>query len=84
MSKCVIDKFDIALGNILKAHRVQNGLSLQYVADKLGVTRQMIFYYESGRTPLSVTQVIKICGIYNIDYTTILKQAQIESKQQIN
>jgi transcriptional regulator with XRE-family HTH domain len=78
MNKCKIDKYDVALGKILKEYRVQNNLTLQNIADKLGVTRQMIFYYENGRTPLSVTQVIKICDIYGIDYATVLKQAQIE------
>lgn len=72
------DKYDVALGRILKEYRIQNGLTLQNVADKMGMSRQMIFHYESGRSPMTVTQVIKICGIYEIDYATILKQAQIE------
>ena len=78
MNKRKINKYDVALGKILKEYRVLNNLTLQNTADKLGVTRQMIFYYENGRTPLLVTQVIKICGIYGIDYATVLKQAQIE------
>ena len=79
MNKCKVDKYDVALGKILKEYRVQNNLTLQNIADKLGVSRQMIFYYESGRTPLSVVQVINICGLYGLDYATVLKQAQIES-----
>lgn len=72
------DKYDVALGKILKEYRIQNGLTLQNVADKIGVTRQMVFVYESGKTPLTVTQLIKICDIYGIDYVTVLKQVQIE------
>ena len=41
----------------------------------------MVFYYENGRTPLSVSQVIKICAMYGIDYLTVLKQAQIEESK---
>ena len=75
------DSYDVALGSILKSYRVQNGLTLQRVADKLDVSRQMVFYYENGRTPLSVSQVIKICAMYGIDYLTVLKQAQIEESK---
>ena len=70
--------FDKKLGSILKEYRKSNNLSLQDVADKIGVTRQMVFVYESGKTPLTVTQLIKICDIYGIDYVTVLKQVQIE------
>lgn len=71
-------KFDEKLGEILRSYRVQNDLSMQNVADKLNVTRTNIFYYEHGISALTVTQLIKICNIYGIDYVTVLKQAQIE------
>ncbi len=72
------NKFDEILGNLLREYRVQNKLSMQNVADKLNVTRTNIFYYEHGISALSVTQLMKICTLYGIDYITVLKQAQIE------
>lgn len=70
--------FDVKLGEILKEYRVNCNLSMQNVADKLNVTRTNIFYYEHGRSALSVNQLIKLCNVYGIDYVTVLKQAQIE------
>ena len=78
MNKCKVDKYDVALGKILKEYRVQNNLTLQNVADKVGVTRQMIYCYEHGISALTVTQLIKLCNVYGIDYVTILKQVRIE------
>ena len=72
------NKFDVVLGELLKEHRCQCNLSMQNVADKVGVTRQMIYCYEHGISALTVTQLIKLCNVYGIDYVTILKQVRIE------
>ena len=77
--------YDVALGSILKEYRQQNKMSLQNVADKIGVTKQMIFHYENGRSALTVNQLIKICNVYGVDYVTVLKQTQIKiNKKAIN
>lgn len=68
--------FDIALGGVLKEYRLKNKYSLQKIADYLGVTRQMVFYYEKGNSPLTVTQLMKICSVYGINYIDVLKEAQ--------
>lgn len=70
--------YDVILGSILKEYRQQNNLSLQNVGDKIGMSKQMIFHYECGRSPLTVSQLIKLCNIYGIDYATVLKQVQIQ------
>lgn len=72
------NNFDVVLGKVLKEYRNSNDLSLNDVAIRVGVTRQMIFHYENGRSPLTVTQLIKLCNVYGIDYVTVLKQVQIE------
>lgn len=78
MEKRKKNEYDVILGSILKEYRLQNKMSMQNVADKMGLTKQMIFHYENGRSPLTVNQLVKLCGVYSIDYITILKQAQIE------
>lgn len=71
-------KFDTILGGILRSYRENCNMSMRNLAGKLGVTQSNIYYYEHGKTALSVTQLIKICNLYNVDYVTVLQQAQIE------
>ncbi len=78
MEKMKKNIYDVALGSVLKDYRLQSKLSLQNVGDKMGLTKQMIHHYESGRSPLTVSQLIRLCNIYGIDYATVLKQVQIQ------
>lgn len=54
------------LGRIIREERIKQGLSLQELADKAGVTRRSIMYWEnSGReiTIVYADKVLKALGI---------------------
>ena len=46
--------------NPLKAYREQQGLSQQEVADKLGVSRQMVGFLENGEREFTADMAVKI------------------------
>lgn len=48
----------------LKNARIQNGFSLQQVADRLGISRQMVCKYEHGTMPAS-EKLIALAKLFN-------------------
>lgn len=65
---------DVAIGEELKAMREARNLSLQYVAERVGITRQSVHAYEQGRSSISVQNLIKICDIYGVQYFELLER----------
>ena len=65
---------DIAIGEELKALREARKLSLQSVAERVGITRQSVHAYEQGRASISVQNLIKICDIYGVKYFELLER----------
>ena len=66
------DKVDVSLGNELRNIRKQKRMTLQYVADRIGCTKGLISFYESGHTAVSIPQLIKLCDVYNVSYADVL------------
>lgn len=57
--------FNRTVGKVLKEHRIKQKKSLQFIADKLGTTRQAIFRYEKAEVTLKKTTFEKICMALN-------------------
>lgn len=53
---------------IIKAIRQLNGLTLQEVANYVGVNKSAVGNFESGLTTLSDLTISKICDLLGIDY----------------
>ena len=66
------DKIDVAIGNELKRIRKEKRMTMQYVADRIGCTKGLISFYESGHTAVSIPQLIKMCDVYNVTYGDVL------------
>ncbi len=50
----------------LKAARVNAGLTIQQVAEKLGITRQTVARYENGKSNPDSSVVMEMCRLYNM------------------
>ena len=62
----------VVLGNHLKELRVKAGLSQQQVADRTGLTKSMISYYElSDRTP-SPEILVKLATLFHVSTDYLL------------
>ena len=58
--------------NILKLLRERNKFTQEFMANKLGVTRQAYIRYETGEVELSASQIRIIANLYQIDYRNII------------
>ena len=65
---------DVSIGEELKALREARKMSLQSVAERVGITRQSVHAYEQGRASISVQNLIKICDIYGVKYFELLER----------
>lgn len=52
--------------NLLKAKIVENGLTMEELADKISVSRTTLFYKMSGKTQFTLDEVVKMCDVLNI------------------
>ena len=58
--------------DIIKILREQNGYSQAALAEKIGVSRQMLSKYESGETPLSVETLQKLSKLFDVPYSCFI------------
>lgn len=72
MSKRVATRFNREIGERLEHIRNILGMSQKVVADQLGVTRQTLSNYESGRNSMSAEIVRSVCEIYCIPPSWLL------------
>lgn len=57
----------IILGNRLRNLRKEKGYSLEYVANKIGMTKKTIQRYELGEQRISIEKLTMLCEIYMYD-----------------
>lgn len=74
-------------GNKLRSARLQNGLSLEYVAKKLGKSHVSVIRYEKGEVIPNAETLNTLCEIYNIyngDLYNITKDENIVNLENSN
>ena len=57
----------MSINENLRQLRLSRGLTQEQVADLLGVTRQAVSGYESGRTRPDIDTLQRLCEIYHVD-----------------
>lgn len=65
-----------SLGDTLKAERLKNNMTQEFVAEKLGVTRQAVSKWESGKADPSTSNLISLCKLYDIPADQLLKSIE--------
>ena len=58
--------------NILKLLRERNKFTQEFVANKLGVTRQSYIRYETGEVELTASAIRTLANLYQIEYRNII------------
>ena len=56
----------VGFGEKLKDLRMHSGLSQKQLAEKLGVTKSVISYYESAERTPSPDVLVKIAGVFQV------------------
>ena len=65
-----------SLGEALKEHRIQNQMTQEFVAERLGVSRQAVSKWENGTSDPSTSNLLALAKLYNISAEELLQQAQ--------
>ncbi|MBN1869157.1 MAG: DUF4065 domain-containing protein [Candidatus Omnitrophica bacterium] len=64
--------FNKNIGKIIKRLREGKGISQEMLADKLAVQRTTVSHIESGNRAVSVEEVKKLSGIFNVSVETLM------------
>ena len=65
-----------SLGEALKAHRQQSGMTQEYVAEALNVSRQAVSKWETGAAEPSTSNLLALAKLYGVDPGDLLKGVQ--------
>ena len=65
-----------SLGEALKDHRVRCKMTQEFVAERLGVSRQAVSKWENGTSDPSTSNLLALAKLYDIPAEELLKEAQ--------
>lgn len=55
----------------LKAARVNKGFTQKFVAAQIGVAKETVGNWESGKTMPKAGQIVELCTLYGLSYDSI-------------
>ena len=65
-----------SLGEALKDHRQRCGMTQEYVAEALGVSRQAVSKWETGAAEPSTSNLLALARLYGVDPGDLLRGVQ--------
>jgi transcriptional regulator with XRE-family HTH domain len=67
-----LDDPSITIGKRLQSVRKRRGLTQKELADKIGMTREVVASYETGRSHLTATTLLDIAAVLRVTVNEIL------------
>lgn len=64
---------NLELGYRLRKRRLAQKMSLVEIADKIGVSHQMVARYENGECDIPLSRFFQVCEILGASYRTVLR-----------
>lgn len=65
-----------SLGKVIKRHRTECKMTQEFVADALGVSRQAVSKWESGKSDPSTTNLMALAKLFGIPPEDLLREIQ--------
>lgn len=65
-----------SLGEALKEHRVRCKMTQEFVAERLGVSRQAVSKWENGTSDPSTSNLLALAKLFGISAEELLKEVQ--------
>ncbi len=65
-----------SLGEALRAHRQNCGMTQEYIAEALGVSRQAVSKWETGAAEPSTSNLLALAKLYGVDAGELLRGVQ--------
>ena len=72
----IYEKRSKAIAAILRSSREEADLSMNEVANRAGLSQQMVSYIERGIRKLSVESLLRICDALEISAASVLQMAE--------
>lgn len=72
----LIDSVNLSIGDRLRFKRKEQKMTQKQLSSMIGVTFQQLQKYESGQSKISVTMLLKLCGIFGVDIEYFLQTKQ--------
>jgi len=72
------DLDSVKIGERLRFYRVNNGLTLEDIAEKIYKTRATVSKYEKGEVLLDICTMLEICNVLGISVSQIIKKKSDE------
>ena len=63
-----------SLGEVLKDHRLRCQMTQEFVAERLGVSRQAVSKWENGTSDPSTSNLLALASLYNVDAADLLRE----------
>ena len=67
-----------SLGEVLKDHRTRCGMTQEFVAESMGVSRQAVSKWENGTADPSTSNLLKLAKLYEITPEELIRAVQPE------
>lgn len=64
------------LGEVLRQHRTDCKMTQEFVAESLGVSRQAVSKWESGKSDPSTTNLIALAQLFGLPPEELLREAE--------
>lgn len=65
--------YNSAIGAWLMNERLKQGLSLQDIANRLGMSRSTIYYWEVGKRTIFADNMINYCNALGVDPADLIR-----------
>ena len=67
-----------SLGEVLKEHRTRCGMTQEFVAEALGVSRQAVSKWENGTADPATSNLLKLAKLYGITPEELIRSVQAD------
>ena len=65
-----------SLAEVLRSHRERCKMTQEFVAEKVGVSRQAVSKWEQGASEPSTTNLVKLARLYGVDPADLLREVK--------
>ena len=66
-------KTKVSLGEAIKSHRLRCQMTQEFVAERIGVSRQAVSKWESGASDPSTSNLVALAKLFNISPEELLR-----------
>lgn len=77
------EKYDIALGYVIRKRRKELKMTQEDLAKAIGATRSSVSYYESGSRTMTASTFFEICDAIRLSASEVVAQVKDIANEQV-